>query len=196
MWVGFMVVPGCCVVFSGKLMFQRSKEELMDVSTGLASFAALSDLVGLLVNERDRQKAAAIQIEFTNKLLEAQTHLTQLQGTVIEQQRLVATLEQRVRDMAARETEKARYVLAKVGTEREFFAYALRPAAELEERCDEVAHFLCQPCFDADKKVVLIGNGDGYWECPVCKTHAMTGPAAAQGGGATRRSRSSILDGY
>ncbi len=33
----------------------------------------------------------------------------------------------------------------------------------------EVAHFLCQPCFDGGKKVVLAGNGDGYWWCPVCK---------------------------
>ena len=168
----------------------------MDVSTGLASFGALTEMLGLLVNERDRQKALAIQIEFTNKLLEAQTHLSQLQGTVIDQQRLVATLEQRLRDMSAREAEKERYVLSKVGTEREFFAYRLRGATELGERADEVDHFVCQPCLDGGKKVVLSGNGEGYWECPACKSGAMTGPAAVQGEGMTRRRRSNLLSGY
>lgn len=167
----------------------------MDISTGLASFSALSEMVGLLVNERDRQKAAVIQIEFTNKLLEAQTHLSQLQGTVIEQQRLVSALEQRIRDMTAREAEKERYALAKVGAEREFFAYRLRAAAELVERADEVSHFLCQPCFDAGKKAVLVGNGDGYWECPVCKFGAQAEPARPIQY-ATRRRRQDLLDGY
>lgn len=146
----------------------------MDFSTGLASFSAMSDLFALLVNERDRQKATAIQVEFTNKLIEAQTHLSQLQGTVIEQQRLIASLEQRVRDMSAREAEKERYVLSKVGSHREFFAYRLRGAAELVERADEIDHFLCQPCFDSGKKVVLSGNGEGYWECPVCRHGSQT----------------------
>lgn len=150
----------------------------MDVSTGLASFSALKEIAGLLVNERDRQKAAAIQIEFTNKLIEAQAHLTQLLGTVIDQQGRIGALEQRVRDMQACEAEKARYVLSKVGTEREFFAYRLRAAAELQEGCGEVDHFLCQPCFDGGKKVVLSGNGSGYWECPACKHGAQVSAVA------------------
>lgn len=166
----------------------------MDISTGLASFSALSEIVGLLVNERDRQKAAALQIDFTNKLLEAQTHLSQLQGTVIEQQRLVSALEQRIRDMTAREAEKERYVLAKVGAEREFFAYRLRAATELVERADEVSHFICQPCFEAGKKIVLSGNGDGFWECPVCKHGALVEPAKPMGCLTTRRE--DWLDGY
>lgn len=150
----------------------------MDVSTGLASFSALKEIAGLLVNERDRQKAAAIQIEFTNKLIEAQAHLTQLLGTVIDQQGRIGTLEQRVRDMQAREAEKARYVLSKMGTEREFFAYRLRATTELQEGIGEVDHFICQPCFDGGKKVVLSGNGDGYWECPACKHGAQVSAGA------------------
>lgn len=167
----------------------------MDVSTGLASFGALTEMLGLLVNERDRQKALTIQIEFTNKLLEAQTHLSQLQGTVIDQQRLIATLEQRVRDMAAREAEKERYVLAKLGTEREFFAYRLRGSAELVERADELSHFICQPCFETGKKVVLNGNGDGFWECTSCNRGGQLFPGTPVER-TSRRRRDDLLEGY
>lgn len=167
----------------------------MDVSTGLASLRAAVELGGLLVNERDRQKAAAIQIDFTNKLTEAQTQLMELLGTVIDQQRLIATLEKRVREMEASKAEKERYVLSKIGTEREFFAYRLRPSAELVERADEVEHFVCHPCFEGGKKVVIHGNGDGYWECPVCKDGAQVTPVTPISR-VTRRGRSDLLAGY
>lgn len=142
---------------------------MIEISAAIAGLSALKDLGTALVNERDRQKAASIQIDFTNQLIEAQAQLTQLLGTVISQQGQIGTLEKRIRDMEAAQAEKDRYVLAKVGTEREFFAYSLRPSAELLERQTEVHHFVCQPCFEGGKKVVLVGNGNGYWECPACK---------------------------
>lgn len=146
----------------------------MDFSTGIASLRAVVDLSGLLINERDRQKAASIQVDLTNQVIQAQAQLLELLGAVIDQQRLVPALEQRIRDLEATKTEKERYLLAQVGTEREFFAYALRAHGELVERQSEVSHFVCQPCLEGGKKVVLCGNGDGYWECPVCKHGAQT----------------------
>lgn len=143
----------------------------------LSCLSSAAHLGSLLVNERDREKAAAIQIEFSNKLIEAQAKLSELLGTIIEQQRLIPVLEQEIRDLKAKAAEKGRYELAKLGTDREFFVYRLRPPSELEERSREVEHFLCQPCFDAGKKVVLSGNGGGYWECPICKHGAQTTPA-------------------
>lgn len=136
----------------------------MDVSTGIASLRLLVEMSGLLVNERDRQKAAAIQIDFTNQVIQTQSHVLELLGSVIDQERLIPTLEQRIRDLEAAKAEKQRYVLAKLGTEREFFAYCLRPPAELLERADEVSHFVCQPCFEIGKKVVLCGSGIGSGE--------------------------------
>lgn len=150
---------------------------MMEFTSGIAALSALKDLGGAWVGERDRQKAAAIEVEFTNKLLEAQTHLAQLLGTVISQQGHIGALEKRIRDMEAAQAEKERYVLAKVGSSREFFAYRLRDEAELKERTDEVAHFACQPCFETGKKVVLVGNGAGYWNCPVCKHGAQVTPS-------------------
>lgn len=168
----------------------------MEFASAMASFSALKDLGAALIGERDRQKAAAIEVEFNKQLIEAQTQLAQLLGTVIDQQVHIGTLEKRVREMEAAQAEKERYVLAKVGTEREFFAYRLRDPAELTERVDEVEHFICQPCFETGKKVVLSGNGDGYWECPVCKHGAQTGTSSFSGVGARTRSRGDLLSGY
>ena len=168
---------------------------MFEIAALHTSAVTLVELGKGLVNERDRQKAAAIQIEFTNKLIELQTHVQQLLGTVIDKQGLISSLEQRVRDLEASQAEKERYVLAKLGTEREFYAYRLRPSAELLQRADEVEHFVCQPCFEADKKVVLSGNGGGYWECPVCKHGAQAGPATPMSH-VTRRSREDLLRGY
>lgn len=168
---------------------------MVEIGSAIAVFSTLKDLGAGLVNERDRQKAATIQIDFTNQLIEAQTHLMQLLGTVVSQQGQIGALEQRCSDMQAAKAEKERYVLAKVGTEREFYAYRLRASAELVERADEVVHFVCQPCFELGKKVVLSGNGDGYWECPVCKHGAQTEPATPIQR-VTRRGRDGLLAGY
>lgn len=148
----------------------------MDISALVSSISAIGELGKLLINERDRQKAATIQIDLSNKIIESQTQLLQLLGTVVEQQRLIPVLEQRVRELEADHTEKARYQLTKLGSCREFFVYSLRPQAEPLEGIREVEHFLCQPCFDAGNKVLLTGNGEGYWFCPVCKHGAQVEP--------------------
>ena len=134
-----------------------------------SSMTVLKELGGLLLDERDRQKAATIHLEFTEKLIEVQAQLLQVLSAVVEQQRQIPVLEQRIRELQAGRAEKERYELAVVGVGGQFFAYRLRGAGELLERTDELPHFVCQPCFEAGNLIVLCGNGDGYWWCPVCR---------------------------
>ncbi|MCW5650517.1 MAG: hypothetical protein KIS62_12290 [Ramlibacter sp.] len=152
---------------------------MFEIGAAVAAFSAVKDLGVALVGERDRQKATAIEVEFTNKLIEAQSHLTQLLGTVIDQQGHIATLEKRLREMETSRAEKERYVLAKLGVGREFFAYRLRGDGKDPQGLGEVDHFICQPCLEGDKKVVLNFNGDGYCFCPVCGHGAQVAPARA-----------------
>ena len=161
----------------------------MEIGSAIAAFSALKDLGAALIGERDRQKAAAIEVEFNKQLIEAQTQLAELLGTVIDQQGRVGALEQRVRDVEAAQAEKERYVLAKVGNQGEFFAYRLRDATELTERVSEVPHLVCQPCFEVGKKIVLTGNGSGYWSCSSCKHGAHTEPSNFSPGSPVRRAR-------
>ena len=148
----------------------------MDVNALISSLTSIGAIGKALIDERDSQKLATLKSDLTNKIIEAQSQFMQLHSTIIEQQRSILTLEQRIRELEAAGAEKARYQLTKLGTQREFFAYALRPDTELPEGTSEVAHFLCQPCFDAGKKVVLTGNGEGYWKCSSCGLGAQTTP--------------------
>ena len=138
----------------------------------LASFNLLKTAATALVAERDRQKVLSIQIDFMERLLDVQLKAMEIIGEVASQREVIDALRQEAAHFKASRTEKQRYRLCAMGGVGQFFAYTLRSPAELEERCDEAPHFVCQPCFDAGKKVVLIGNGSGFWECPVCKTGA------------------------
>lgn len=140
-----------------------------ETSALISSLSTIKDLGSALLNERDRQKAAALQIDLTDKVIQAQAQLSQVLATVIDKDGRIQALSERVRELEAEQSEKARYRLAKLGTEGDFFAYQLRAPAELTERADEPSHFICQPCFDAGKKHVLVHNGDGYWLCNHCK---------------------------
>lgn len=160
------------------------------------SLAVLKDMGSALLNERDRQKAAAIHVQFTEKLIDTQTQLMEVLSAVIEQQRNIPVLEQRIRELEAERAEKQRYVLAKLGSGREFFVYRLRDAGELQERTDEIPHTVCQPCFEAGKKIVLVGNGEGYWNCPVCKHGAQVAPTGWRGDVSIATRSRGRLDGF
>lgn len=147
------------------------------MSAWISSLSGAAELVRLLVNERDRQKAAAIEIQLSEKILQAQAQALQVFEAIAAKDRAISALTERVGQLEARQSEKARYRLAKLSTSGDFFAYQLRPPGELEERADEDPHFVCQPCFDAGKRVVLSSNGDGYWWCPACKHGAQTEPS-------------------
>ena len=146
---------------------------LAELSSLTTALSVAKDLGGALLNERDRQKAAAIQADLTDKIVQAQIQLTQVLGTIIEKDGLIQTLAQRVRELEAEQAEKSRYRLAKIGVVGQQFAYELRPAAELVERSDEPAHFLCQPCFDTGKKSVLQLRGH-FAHCGLCSSTIQT----------------------
>ena len=127
----------------------------MDISLLLSSISGSIELGNLLVNERDRHKAAAIQIDLSEKLIQAQVQISQVLAAIIEKDGLIQSLSQRNRELEASQSDRARYQLAKLGAVGDFFAYQLRTPDELGDRSNEPNHFLCQPCLDAGKKSVL-----------------------------------------
>lgn len=137
----------------------------MDFSLLISSLAAAKEMAGLLVQERDRQKAAAIQVDLTEKITQAQLNLLQVVGTVTELTEALRVARERVHQLEADQRENERYRLVEVIPSRGFFAYRLRPAAELKERSDEPVHFLCQPCFDQGRKMVLRRTPNNVYQC-------------------------------
>ncbi len=108
----------------------------MDIPLLLSSLNAARQLTGLLVDERDRQKAAALQIDLTEKIIQAQTQIGEVLASVMEKNATIQALTDRNRELEAVQMERDRYKLAKLGSVGEFFAYQLRAATELKDRAD------------------------------------------------------------
>ncbi len=142
----------------------------MDVSALIASVNGSVELARLLINERDRQKAATIQVDLTDKLIQAQAQVSQVLAAIIEKDGTIHALSERVRNLEAQQSEKLRYQLCKVGVGGYAFAYELRPVGELSERQDEPSHFLCQACLDIrqHKAILQVIRRPHSLVCPAC----------------------------
>lgn len=145
----------------------------MDIPSLLSSLSSALSLGQALLNERDRHKAASIQLDLTDKLLQAQTQASQVLAAIVEKDGLIQVLSERVRHLEADQSEKARYELAELGVGGKFFAYQLRPVAELGERSNEPPHFLCQPCLDIRQhksalRLIEFGGKPYRYVCTAC----------------------------
>lgn len=129
-----------------------------ELASAIPILGSTLSLAKALIEERDAQKAAAIKVDLTKRIGESQALLLDALSTALEQTTTINDLRNRVQEMEVERQEKNRYVLAKLGSLGQFFAYKLRPAAELDERAAEPEHFVCQPCLDirGDKSVLRL----------------------------------------
>lgn len=153
---------------------------LAETSALLASLATIKDLGSALFRERDQQKQATIQIDLTDKVIQAQAQLSQVLAAVIDKDQMIQTLRDQVRTLEQAHNERDRYALHRFGdgSEGDYFVYKLRAPADLKERADEPEHFVCQTCFDTGKKSVLVHNREGYWFCHLCEKGRQVSPRA------------------
>lgn len=121
----------------------------------IATYSAIKQAAGVIVDARDAQVLAAAKLELMERLAEANMQLLQVIGLATKQASDLQAAIERVRQLEAHQSERARYQLVEAAHGRGVFAYRLRASGELTERQDEPVHFLCQPCFDAGIKVIL-----------------------------------------
>jgi len=141
---------------------------LSELSQLIPVGGAIKNIATALVQERDREKLAALKLELTDKILDLQTKLLEVHGAVVLEGENLRLAKERIRELESNEREKSRYELAELGAIGNVFAYRLRPKSELTERQTEPPHFVCQPCFDSGKKaVLLINTGEAF--CPCCQ---------------------------
>lgn len=153
---------------------------LAETSALITSLATIKDLGSALFRERDQQKAAAIQIDLTDKVIQAQVQLSTMLAAAIDKDQTIQALRDQVRALEQAQNERDRYALHRLGdgSEGDYFVYKLRAPADLKERAEEPEHYLCQTCFDAGKKSVLVHNGSGYWFCHLCEKGRQVSPRA------------------
>ena len=142
----------------------------MDIVTIGAALKAARDLYELTKPLRESVPAV------TEKILELQNRISDVQGTVLASQQREFVLTEQCRELQEElrrvndwETEKARYVLRNIDHK---FVYARKPDA-----CTfgEGPHWLCARCFEDHKKSYLQSRGvlgaNRHWDCPRCKAH-------------------------
>ncbi|WP_175784243.1 hypothetical protein [Burkholderia ambifaria] len=144
---------------------------LSAISTGNAAL----DFVKGAVAARDQAKIEAATSELEIKMREInQAALHAIQDALKATQDLyamndkAAALQREVDELKAQANERKRYALVDIG--RQQFAYTL-PTNALRGIDTELAPKVCfcQPCMDADQKVILQGDGaQGRLKCPRC----------------------------
>lgn len=158
----------------------------------IASFNVLKDIGTAFIGERDRQKALAIELDFTKQLIDLQSKLVEVLSAAVAKDALYQAQTDRIRQIEAAAGEKERYELVQISAVGNFFAYGLRAPSELAHRPQEPKHFLCQACLDIRQhKSVLMFRGTDC-TCPSCKTSFAVG----QNLPIARISRRSPLDSF
>lgn len=141
-----------------------------EISIAISSFNVLKDIGIAFIGERDRQKALAIELDFTKQLIDLQSKLVEVLSAAIAKDAAYQTQTDRIRQIEAAASEKERYELVQISAVGNFFAYGLRAPSELTDKAHEPQHFVCQPCLDIRKqKSILMFRGSDC-ACPTCKT--------------------------
>ena len=155
----------------------------MDLSSITTAFTAI-DLVrrGLsaAIEVRDFNQAAAELAKLNEALLSAQAALLAQNGALFELQREKFETAEKLRKMEEALAERGRYSLVEVTPGG--FAYRVNLAPQQggasEPGSTEPVHYLCQPCFDTGKKIVLQRHaqfGSVHIRCSSCTLEVDTG---------------------
>ena len=145
----------------------------MDIVTIGAAVKAARDLYELTKSLRESVPAV------TEKILELQNRISDVQATVLASQQREFDLTERCRELQEElrrmkdwETEKARYTLRRI--DGLAFVYVPESAPPgIDE--PEARHWLCTRCFEDGKKSPLQAHPDlviysrRQWECPRCR---------------------------
>jgi Zn finger protein HypA/HybF involved in hydrogenase expression len=136
-----------------------------------------SSLVNITKAMKDGHDATVIQ----GKVFELQRVILDAQQSVFAANEERTALVERVRDLEAKianleawQTEKQRYELKALSPGS--FAYGLKPEAQ----GSEPMHYICQPCYEQEKRHILqskapnlierqIGGTPSKYVCPACK---------------------------
>jgi hypothetical protein len=152
---------------------------LTDLSGALGALQSASNIIKTLAGLRSESERSAKLIELQSQIMTAQTSAIQAntaQTTLVDR---VRQLEAEIARLETWSTEKQRYELKSLRPGS--FAMALKADAQ----GSEPIHYLCQACYEGEKKFVLqlkpsiglkreLGVPDIYF-CPGCHTEIVWG---------------------
>jgi hypothetical protein len=144
------------------------------ISAAVNSLRIAKDIGSAAIELRDFNQMSAEFSKMNGELLKAQDALFAHNASLLELHGKYADVCDELRKMKDALNERGRYTLFEIGAGK--FAYRLKVPGKGEASvmpgADEPMHYLCQPCFDAGRKMVLhlypdAADGPGAM-CPKC----------------------------
>ena len=148
--------------------------DLSLIATASTSISAAVELCRTAIDDRDDRIAAHKIAQINTQLLEVQQALFRHNMELLALQQAHFECTEKLRKAEEAAAERGRYLLVQVG--RGQWAYRSDVVPEQggpgQPGQPQPAHYLCQPCFDHGRKVVMqFGDSLGFpalW-CPVCR---------------------------
>lgn len=150
------------------------------VSAAITSIKTAKDIAGSALAVRDWNLVATEIAKMNDQLLKAQDALFSHNSQLLELQQQLFETTEKLRKAEESIAERGRYSLVDVGGGQWAYRVNVSPVqgGSGEPSASQFPHYVCQPCFDNGRKVVLqLGDAMGYkhlW-CPVCKTTVSAG---------------------
>ena len=135
--------------------------------------SALAELRAL-IGHSDQHQPHSVEQKLLANLLALENALITATAEMREQDGIICELEETIGALQKGGAHKEELDLVRVGCVGEFHAYLPRPGTKLAHGMGGVKRYFCQACLEGGQHISLIGNGSGYWSCPVCKSGAMT----------------------
>jgi hypothetical protein len=144
------------------------------ISGAISSIKAAKDIGAAAVAIRDSSMLAGEVVKMNEQLLRAQDSLFSHNAQLLSLQQELFELRDRLRTAETRIAERGRYQLAEVSVGKWVYLHKPDPDNPVASGATPYGrpHYVCQPCFDNGRKVVLqyvestIGNS---LDCSVCK---------------------------
>ncbi|MNM21179.1 hypothetical protein D3C81_315370 [compost metagenome] len=160
--------------------------DLASIGTAFTAIDLIRKGLSAAIDVRDFNQAAAELSKLNEALLSAQTALLAQNGALFDLQREKFETAEKLRKLEEALAERGRYSLVEVTTGG--FAYRVNLAPQQggasEPGSTEPVHYICQPCFDTGKKVILQKHesmGSVFIRCHVCDLRVDTGERYSMG---------------
>lgn len=154
--------------------------DMASIGTAFTAIDLIRKGLAAAIEVRDFNKAASELAKLNEALIGAQSALLAQNTVLFELQREKFETAEKLRKLEESLAERGRYSLIEVT--RGAFAYRVNvaplPSGTSEPALSEPVHYLCQPCFDGGKKVVLQRHeiwGSVHARCPTCTLEVDTG---------------------
>jgi hypothetical protein len=150
--------------------------DFASLATAASSFGATIGVAKAALEVRDFNATGAAISEMTQKLLDLQGQLLSVNAAFFQLQQERVALAEQVRELKEERAERERYTLFEISPGAFVYRFNVSPvgAGATQPGVAQPAHYLCQRCFDEDRKVVL-QNWSGRWRCTHCSISYGTG---------------------